>query len=99
MRKIILLLFISNFVLAQTAIIDTNAILIGEQINFRISNSITNTDVWPTYDDFLISGIEIIKEEKIDTTGTIISQNFIITSWDTGSYYIPPITFSKDKKT
>jgi hypothetical protein len=99
MRKIILLLFISNFVLAQTAIIDTNAILIGEQINFRISNSITNTDVWPTYDDFLISGIEIIKEEKIDTTGTIISQNFIITSWDTGSYYIPPITFSKNKKT
>jgi hypothetical protein len=99
MRKIILLLFISNFVLAQTAVIDTNTIFIGEQINFRISNSITNTDLWPTYDEFLVAGVEIIKEGEIDTTETIISQNFIITAWDTGSYYIPPITFSKDKKT
>ena len=99
MRKIILLLFISNFVLAQTAVIDTNTIFIGEQINFRISNSIANTDLWPNYDEFLVAGVEIIKEGKIDTTETIISQNFIITSWDTGSYYIPPITFSKDKKT
>jgi len=99
MKKIILLLFISNFAFAQTAKLDTNAILIGEQINFSISNAISKTEVWPTYDEFLVEGIEIIKEGKLDTSENLISQNFIITAWDSGSYYIPPISFSANSKT
>ena len=99
MKKLALLLLISNFAFAQTATMDTNAILIGEQINFTISNSIANTNVWPTYDEFLVEGIEIIKQEKLDTSNSIISQNFIITAWDTGSYYIPSILFSESSKT
>ena len=99
MKKLALLLLISNFAFAQTATMDTNAILIGEQINFTISNSIANTNVWPTYDEFLVEGIEIIKQGKLDTSNSIISQNFIITAWDTGSYYIPSILFSESSKT
>ena len=99
MKKLILLLFISNFAFAQTAKLDTNAILIGEQINFSISNTISETEVWPTYDAFLVEGIEIIKEGKLDTSDNLISQNFIITAWDSGSYYIPPIAFSANSKT
>ena len=99
MKKLALLLLISNFAFAQTATMDTNAILIGEQINFTISNSIANTNVWPTYDEFLVEGIEIIKQGKLDTSKSIISQNFIITAWDTGSYYIPSILFSESSKT
>ena len=99
MKKIILLLFISNFAFAQTAKLDTNAILIGEQINFSISNAISKTEVWPTYDEFLVEGIEIIKEGELDTSENLISQNFIITAWDSGSYYIPPISFSANSKT
>ena len=99
MKKIILLLFISNFAFAQTAKLDTNAILIGEQINFSISNAISKTEVWPTYDEFLVEGVEVIKEGKLDTSENLISQNFIITSWDSGSYYIPPISFSANSKT
>ena len=99
MKKLILLLFISNFAFAQTAKLDTNAILIGEQINFSISNTISETEVWPTYDAFLVEGIEIIKEGKLDTSDNLISQNFIITAWDSGSYYIPPIAFSATSKT
>lgn len=99
MKKLILLLFISNFAFAQTAKLDTNAILIGEQINFSISNTISETEVWPTYDAFLVEGIEIIKEGKLDTSDNLISQNFIITAWDSGSYYIPPIAFSVNSKT
>ena len=99
MKKLILLLFISNFAFAQTAKLDTNAILIGEQINFSISNTISETEVWPTYDAFLVDGIEIIKEGKLDTSDNLISQNFIITAWDSGSYYIPPIAFSATSKT
>ena len=99
MKKLALLLLISKFAFAQTATMDTNAILIGEQINFTISNSIANTNVWPTYDEFLVAGIEIIKQGKLDTSNSIISQNFIITAWDTGSYYIPSILFSESSKT
>ncbi len=99
MKKIILLLLISNFAFAQTAKLDTNIILIGEQLNFSISNAISETEVWPTYEEFIVEGVEIIKEGKLDSTGEILSQNFIITAWDSGSYYIPPISFSETSKT
>ena len=99
MKKVITLLLISNFAFAQTASLDTNSILIGEQINFSISNTISETEFWPTYEKFLVEGIEIIKEGKIDTSENLISQNFIITAWDSGSYYIPTILFSANSKT
>jgi len=99
MKKLILFLFISNFVFAQTAVLDTNSILIGEQINFTITNTVNKTEVWPTYEEFLVEGVEIIKEGKLDTTENLISQNFIITAWDSGSYYVPPISFSANSKT
>ena len=99
MKKLIYILLINNLALAQTAILDTNAILIGKQINFTITNAVSTTEMWPTYDKFLVEKIEIIKASKIDTTDGIISQEFIITSWDSGSYYIPPISFSGNSKT
>ena len=99
MKKIIALLLVSNITWGQTALMDTNSILIGEQINFSISNPISETEVWPTYDEFLAEGIEIIKQGKLDTNENLISQNFIITVWDSGSYYIPPISFSATSKT
>ena len=99
MKKIIALLLVSNIAWGQTAIMDTNSILIGEQINFSISNPISETEVWPTYDEFLADGIEIIKQGKLDTNENLISQNFIITAWDSGSYYIPPISFSETSRT
>ena len=99
MRKLIIILLVSNYTVAQTALLDTNAILIGEQLNFTLSNKVKNTEIWPTYEDFLIEGIEIIKASEIDTSNGIISQQFIITAWDSGSYYIPPITFSANNIT
>ena len=99
MKKIIAFLLVSNIAWGQTAIMDTNSILIGEQINFSISNPISETEVWPTYDEFLADGIEIIKQGKLDTNENLISQNFIITAWDSGSYYIPPISFSETSRT
>ena len=82
MRKLILIFLLSSKVIfSQTAILDTSSILIGEQVNFTISNTITETNIWPTYAKFLVEGIEIIKEGKLDTVQNIISQNFIITAW------------------
>ena len=99
MKKLIILLLVSNFAFGQTAKLDSSSILIGEQINFSLSNTISETEAWPTYNEFLVEGVEIIKEGKLDTTGDVISQNFIITVWDSGSYYIPPISFSANNKT
>ena len=99
MKRIIYILLINQFAFAQTATLDTNFILIGEQIKLNISNSINETNKWPKYEDFLIDRLEIIKADKIDTNNNTISQNFIITAWDSGTYYIPPITFSKKSKT
>jgi hypothetical protein len=99
MKKLITLLLLSNFAFSQTAVLDTNSILIGEQITFTITNTVSKTEVWPTYKEFLVEGVEIIKQGKLDTTENLISQNFIITAWDSGSYYIPPISFSANSKT
>ena len=99
MKKIIAFLLVSNIAWGQKAIMDTNSMLIGEQINFSISNPISETEVWPTYNEFLAEGIEIIKQGKLDTNENLISQNFIITAWDSGSYYITPISFSGTYRT
>jgi len=99
MKKLITLLLLSNFAFSQTARLDTNSILIGEQTNFTIKNELSNTSIWPTYKEFLVEGAEIIQVSKLDTTENIISQTFTITAWDSGSYYIPAIEFAENSKT
>ena len=100
MKKLIFIfLLFSNVLLSQTAILDTNSILIGEQVKFKITNELSNTETWPIYNDTIINGIEIINKSTIDTINKIIIQYFTITSWDSGSYYIPSIHFSKENKT
>ena len=99
MRKAIYILLISNLTFGQNATLDTNTILIGQQINFTISNEVKSTKIWPTYNEFLVEGIEIIKTAKIDTTDKIIKQQLTITAWDSGSFYIPPISFSENSQT
>ena len=81
MRKIIILLLLSNLAFSQTARLDTNSILIGEQTNFTITNEVSNTSIWPTYEEFLVEGVEIIQTSKLDTANNIISQTFIITNF------------------
>ena len=99
MKKIISLLLISHFAFSQTARLDTNIILIGQQINFTVTNKIQFTDIWPNYNKSLVEGVEIIQSSEIDTINGIISQQFTITAWDSGSYYIPPISFSEESQT
>jgi hypothetical protein len=99
MKKLIPLLLLSHFAFSQTAQLDTNSIFIGEQTNFIIANELSNTSIWPTYEEFLVEGVEIIQTSELDTTENIISQTFTITVWDSGSYYIPAIEFSENNKT
>ena len=96
MNKLIIYLFlISHSLFAQTVKIDKDSILIGEQIKLIITNPLNETNIWPIYNDTITENIEIIRSNNVDTNDNIISQEFIITIWDSGNYYIPPIKFSE----
>ena len=99
MKNVIYILLLTKIAFSQNAILDTNVILIGEQINLTLSNPLDETEIWPNYNDFLPEEVEVINASKIDTINNSITQKIIITAWDSGNYYISPIKFSKNKET
>ena len=92
----ILLLFYSQ-AWSQKISVDTNIIFVGQQAEIEISNNIKNSEFWPNFNDTLVKGLEIVQSD-FDTLSEEIIQKIIITSWDSGSYYIPPIKFSATSK-
>jgi hypothetical protein len=106
MRKLILLfLIITKSVFSQTAILDTNSILIGDQINLNIfvEVKLNETYRWPNFSDSVYQKVEIISKSEIKETSKdstkILSQQIVITSFDSGTYYLPPFVFNENKKT
>lgn len=105
-KKIIHIVFVlmSLVGFAQTqpqvsAILDTNKILIGDQINFTLK-AISDKDtkiIWPLYFDTIVGNVEIINTSKKDTllqnNMQTISQTYTITSFDSGYYAIKPTIF------
>lgn len=80
--------------------IDTNQIVIGDQINltYTIKKDENVVVGIPAFNKQLIEGIEIINLPPIDSTKMDdgrwkLSLNLLITSFDTGLYYIPPQKF------
>lgn len=83
-----------------TAVLDSQEILIGDQINLDLSVVLQDesTVKWPQFKDTITSQIEIIETSILDTakkeTGeTVLSQRVVITSFDTGFIVLPPIDF------
>ena len=80
--------------------LDTNVIVIGDQINLQLSVEQPKgmrVD-FPVFSDSIVSGIEIIKQTPQDTTslknGLIkVNKNFLITSFDGGVYKLKPFEF------
>ena len=106
MKKLFFIfIFISNSILSQTAILDTNSILIGDQIKFNISVELSLDEEysWPEFTDSVYEKIEIISKsdlnESVTENSKIISQQIILSCFDSGSYYLPPIVFNANKKT
>jgi len=85
--------------LIAIAKLDTNAMLIGDQVKLDITFSYPlNTMVsWPSIPDTILQTIQVINRSKIDTSVSAdkktvtLHQNFLITSFDSGFYAIPPI--------
>ena len=98
MRNIcILILLINSQAWSQEISVDTNIIFVGQQVEIKISNNIKNSEFWPNFNDTLVKGLEIVQSD-FDTLSEEITQKIIITSWDSGSYYIPPVKFSATSK-
>ncbi|MDC0955616.1 hypothetical protein OAR54_00665 [bacterium] len=84
-----------NQVNAQEAsnFVDTTSIRIGEQINYKINIKLDSLDEinFPKAKDF--APFELINEFKVDTNYLdkkfIISKQFALTFFDSGTYYIP----------
>lgn len=106
MRSIFyIFIIVSNLIFSQTATTDTNTILIGDQIQLNISSEFEEHEKynWPSFNDSVFEKVEIINLGNIDTVtkenSFILSQSLIITSFDSGTYYIPPFIFNENKKT
>ena len=87
----ILLLFpIASFAQQKPVVkaeIDTTNIRIGEQFEFKITVNDTANVIIPELEN--IYGIEIIENKKIDTLKNQLIKKYILTSFDSGAYYIP----------
>ena len=83
-----------------TAVLDSQQILIGDQINLDLSVAF-NEEIpvaWPFFKDTITGQLEIVETSIPDTvkkeTGeTVIHQRLVITSFDTGFIVLPPIQF------
>lgn len=104
--RMIIMLWIASLagnITAQEAFVearlDTNKILIGDQIKLNISFSmpLDYRVIWPFFQDTLTRDLEIISQTPVDTMKSEsdnlvnIFQSITITSFDSGRYYIPPI--------
>lgn len=102
-KLIILFLVLSLQVTAQKVEVssDTNAILIGEQVKLNLNYQLPSDHIglFPVFKDTITSYLEIVSASSIDTLinqeeGTqTLSQQLIITSFDTGYHIIPPLPF------
>lgn len=86
-------------VVTVQASIDSSTLYIGQQcmLNITLTGPATQTYTLPTFSgDTVVTGIEIIRREPVDTgrlDNDYVRYNakFVITSFDEGLYYIPPI--------
>lgn len=67
--------------------IDTTKIRIGEQFEFKITVNDTANVILPKWE--AVTGLEVIEEKKLDTIQKQLIKKYVLTSFDSGAYYIP----------
>lgn len=94
MKKTILYLFIliSTAVFSQEkpvvkAAVDTTAIRIGEQFEYKILVNATKDVIIPKLEN--LKGLEVVESKKLDTLKKQLIKKYIITGFDSGAFYIP----------
>ncbi|HET9570106.1 MAG TPA: hypothetical protein VFP20_01695 [Bacteroidales bacterium] len=79
--------------------IDSSSLMIGEQTLYHVevSGPVSMRYVLPTFPgDTLVNGLEILNRGKLDTISINnerieLKTDYLVTSFDTGLYYIPPV--------
>lgn len=92
MKKTIfyLILFCSSLGHAQqdiTVALDTIQIRIGEQIQYTIATKEKEKVLFPELQN--LKGLEVISVEKVDTLPNRLERKYLLTGFDSGSYFIP----------
>ena len=89
-KIIYILLLTTSFAFSQNskvkAKVETSDIKIGEQFKYEISVDETENVILPKLE---LNGLEIIDSLKVDTLKNKLIQRYIITGFDSGSFYIP----------
>ncbi|KAB1158848.1 protein BatD [Tenacibaculum aiptasiae] len=67
--------------------VDTTNIRIGEQFQYKISVDDTENVIIPKLNN--LKGLEVVDTLKIDTIKNKLVQKYILTGFDSGSFYIP----------
>lgn len=95
------IVFANSFFVKAT--IDSTLLLIGEQakLSFEITQPQTMTVKMPVFSNTIVNGLEIVERlqdtVKLDGSDKIqINQSYVITSFDSALYYIPPFDFVAD---
>ncbi|HOV11127.1 MAG TPA: hypothetical protein PLL90_05130 [Bacteroidales bacterium] len=103
---ILLLIWLPSGVFAQkteaAASLDSNNILIGDQVKltYKFSFPSTATPLMPVIADTLTKEVEVVSRSKMDTTVsadkkfTTFTQSLYISSFDSGTFVIPPMVFA-----
>ena len=80
--------------------LDSSAVLIGDQVglHFELTVPAGSQVYWPVFQDTLVGNVEVLRRSAIDTISRDndqmkLHQSLLITSFDSGSYYIPPVPF------
>lgn len=102
MKRLIFILFLMHNIASAQVIanLDTNNIIIGDQITFTLKGEIDKDSAWPVFTDS-IGNLELLSVSVIDSTpsehGWSLKQDFILTQWDSGFYHIPSIRIGNKK--
>lgn len=112
MKKYILLLLVTMFMPIKSfgqnvlveAKIDSLEIMIGEQtvLNLKVTLDANLNAILPTFQDSIVKGVDVLSQSPIDTSFVnegkkmTLSRNYIITSFDSALYRIPPIEVMVD---
>lgn len=100
---IVIAILVGKIVTAQDteaySVLDTNAIMIGDQTELEIGLKIPKGSnfLWPQIGDTLTKNLEVIDKSKVDTSFTdsqmILNQKLTITSFDSGYFKVPSYNF------